>query len=167
MTKEEAARILGPATTRELRKNADHFRDLTKMVPLTLEQLREMDGQPVWVKPTNEKEYADVSGWCVCLDGRVEVPGVECFAWRFENYGSEWIAYPYPPVHIEREAWKGCQLCNKSDYISGSATATTEFLGGKFLSRCKGEFSFCPCCGKPLTESAWAELEKRLRGGRA
>ena len=33
----------------------DHFPDLTKMRPLALEQLREMDGEPVWIHTFSSK----------------------------------------------------------------------------------------------------------------
>ena len=26
------------------------------------------------------------------------------------------------------------------------------------------DLNYCPKCGRPLTDEAWAELEKRLRG---
>lgn len=39
----------------------DHFPDLTKMRPLALEQLREMDGEPVWVD--DKKTWALLQVW--------------------------------------------------------------------------------------------------------
>ena len=35
-------------------RQQEHFRDLTKKVePLTLDELRQMDGEPVWVEPND------------------------------------------------------------------------------------------------------------------
>lgn len=55
----------------------------------------------------------------------------------------------YPPAHIDREAWEPCMLCKNPKSLN------------LFLEmNCR----YCPKCGRPLTEEAWAELEKRLRG---
>lgn len=69
--------------------------------PLTLEQLREMDEQPVYVVPVNE--HSELGGWCV-IDvfdsddySGAFVPGVEYWVWRFEAYGEQWLAYRRPP----------------------------------------------------------------------
>ena len=68
--------------------------------PLTLEQLREMDGEPVYVVPANE--YSELGKWCVVSIGDSDdyscalVPGVEYWSWKFEDYGEQWIAYRRP-----------------------------------------------------------------------
>ena len=154
----------------------DHFPDLTKMRPLTLEELREMDGKPVWIhtfsskiKKTNIEEWAlvassseySVSFVRVAVSGRMEK--------RCSDYRKTWLAYPYPLPHIDREAWEPCESCNtcencrnKDDYNPYEG-----MLG--LCAQCykKSEFDpfkFCKECGRPLTEEAWVELEKRLRG---
>lgn len=43
---------------------------------------------------------------------------------------------------LDRSQWKGCETCK----------------GGRYR---RGEY--CPGCGRPLTEEAWAELEKRIQ----
>ena len=69
--------------------------------PLTLEQLREMDGQPVYVVPENE--YSELGGWCVISADDSDdyscalVPGTDCWRWSFEAYGEQWLAYRRPP----------------------------------------------------------------------
>ena len=92
----------------------DHFPDLTKMLPLTLEQLREMGGQPVWVKVIG-KTGISCDGWC-----EVEIRDKDPFAYvlwpgsevediaKIEDYGKTWSCYAYPPAHIDREAWEPC-----------------------------------------------------------
>ena len=152
----------------------DHFPDVTKMMPLALEQLREMDGKPVWIhtfsskiKKTNIEEWAlvassseySVSFVRVAVSGRMEK--------RCSDYRKTWLAYPYPLPHIDREAWEPCESCNtcencrnKNDYNPYEG-----MLG--LCAQCykKSEFDpfkFCKECGRPLTEEAWAELERRL-----
>lgn len=115
--------------------------------PLTLDQLREMDGKPVWVKCLNSKKYTDPPiGWRIMersITGTIGVwNGESCFAER--DYGVDWLAYAYPPAHIDREAWEPCELCEKQRKVFNE--------------------DFCGNCGRPLTQEAWAELEKRLRG---
>ena len=91
-----------------------HFPDLTKMAPITLEQLRKMDGQPVWVKVIG-KTGIRCDGWC-----EVEIREKDPFAYvwwpgsevediaKIEDYGKTWACYAYPPAHIDREAWEPC-----------------------------------------------------------
>ena len=69
--------------------------------PLTLKELREMEGQPVYVVPANE--YSELGKWCVISIGDSDdyscalVPGVEYWSWKFEAYGEQWLAYRRPP----------------------------------------------------------------------
>lgn len=79
------------------------------MVPLTLEQLREMDGKPVWVM-----EQPDWGHWELSEDAddyfSDRDPSLYGLAYPDpEGKGGihklGWIAYAYPPPHIDREAW--------------------------------------------------------------
>lgn len=171
-----------------------HFPDTAKMVPLTLKQLREMDGQPVWIhtfssksKKTNIEQWAlvasageySVSFIRVAVAGRMEK--------RCKDYGQTWLAYAYPPAHIDREAWDPCGMCGGKTTLyqhtnttklfmntfGKAATLVTECMACPPYADCcmKGisansafRINFCPECGRPLTPEAWAELEKRLRG---
>ena len=82
--------------------------------PLTLEQLRKMDGQPVWVKVIG-KTGIRCDGWCEA-ENREKDPFA--YAWwpgsevediaKIEDYGKTWACYAYPPAHIDREAWEPC-----------------------------------------------------------
>lgn len=75
--------------------------------------------------------------------------------------------YVYPLAHIDREAWKSCKACTgcascRHSLASGSDSKSACFWcdnHNKYKPR-----SFCPECGRPLTEEAWEELEKRVRG---
>lgn len=53
--------------------------------------------------------------------------------------------YAYPPAHIDREKWEPCVWC--------------------VLNRQFHENRYCPDCGRPITDEAWAELERRICGG--
>ena len=64
--------------------------------PMTLEQLREMDGEPVWVVPTGTHEK-DEPMWCVLEGPMALIPGVDYWSWGFDGYGETWMAYRRPP----------------------------------------------------------------------
>ena len=71
--------------------------------PLTLEQLREMDGQPVWVEFIGHPDGTPIEPlWMLvnCREKRL-VTDVEYVDWNFEG----WFAYSYPPAHIDRSGW--------------------------------------------------------------
>lgn len=81
-----------------------HFPDTRKMVPLTLEQLRGMGGEPVYLKNFNTKFN---NGWHI-LKGITK----DEIKFRFEGYmeavvktellGVEFNLYSYPTAHIDR-----------------------------------------------------------------
>lgn len=182
MTHEEASRILDPETSAKALREygggneqiaaydeacriaADVLRNKPTREPLTLEQLRRMDGQPVWYKDKNQwfivELHHPVFGSCVINSDGCYIPLEKAAKRGF---------YAYPIAHIDREAW-GCEYCtgdvddrpfldSEDLYISGDGWLTSD---GQDHDYCKIEY--CPKCGKPLTQDAWAELEKRLRG---
>lgn len=68
--------------------------------PLTMEELREMKGQPVWTVTTGldgsgrwelvcDVDYEDVLEMASCVDG--------FYAIEMDTYGSTWTAYRRPP----------------------------------------------------------------------
>lgn len=154
--------------------------------PLTLDELREMNGKPVWIENLEEPEK---SQWRLCHWDRrkyLVLQGISVGGYLVEEYGEAWIAYAYHPVHIDRKKWEPCECCREpigaepyakekypgicdfevildgGDEIAVNAynhyTPVTEEVCFSF------SVSFCPKCGRPLTDQAWAELEKRLRG---
>lgn len=79
--------------------------------PLTIEQLRQMDGQPVWIKQLKDLSVCD-TGWAlidICPDReeklydiRVWWPGSEVEDEPSEeDYGNTWVAYGRPPERQE------------------------------------------------------------------
>ena len=78
------------------------------------------------------------------------------------------------PSHIEREAWEPCLFCCEKTkgrktlaFDSAGDAVTIEIEGNKAAIESDSMgfiVKFCPECGRPLTDEAWNELEKRLRG---
>ena len=162
--------------------------------PFTLEQLRGMGGQPVWIV-----EHPDWGHWELSEDGEDYIADrdPELYGLRHDDpegkYGLHklgWVAYAYPLAHIDRETWEPCGVCGgkKTLYqrtkstklfmntLGEAATIVTECVACPPYANCcmKGlpansafKINFCPECGRPLTPEAWTELEKRLRGARA
>lgn len=90
-----------------------------------------------------------------------------------------------PPIHIDRSKWESCEFCNGKTVLyqytnstklfvntfGGAATLVTECSDcPPYADCCMKDISansafrikFCPNCGRPLTEEAWAKLERRL-----
>ena len=96
----------------------DHFPDPTKMVqgrtnePLTLEQLREMYGEPVWV--TSARERGNIpSRWVLFAGVSKSKRNSDVFVfattggiaqgYEAVNYGKTWNAYRRPPEETEAD----------------------------------------------------------------
>ena len=84
-------------------RQQEHFRDLTKKVePLTLDELREMDGEPVWVQSPGVPEYGR---WAI-----VEGVGENCLFLRDDftchDYGKTWLAYRQKPEEDDHDERK-------------------------------------------------------------
>lgn len=50
---------------------------------------------------------------------------------------------------LDRSLWKGCKTCK-----------------GERSFTARHKVPFCPMCGRPTTEEAWAELGRRMNGGK-
>lgn len=68
--------------------------------PLTIEQLREMDGEPVWLKCLKPSQYTDPPvKWRILeksITGKFGVWNGDC-ALIERTYGVDWLAYRRPP----------------------------------------------------------------------
>lgn len=80
-------------------REQEHFREVTKKVePLTLDELRQMDGEPVWIKlfDTDEEFLVLRNEW---VDTRNPEPMI-LFHMRWyshADYGKTWLAYRQKP----------------------------------------------------------------------
>ena len=140
--------------------------------PLTLEQLRKMDGQPVWIM-----ESPNWGHWELSEDAEDYLcdRDTDLYGLTYPDPDGKgglhklgWIAYAYPPAHIDREAFCGSWEGEADGYADGELVYD--------VWRCSGCGhveenddpdllpDFCPDCGLALTEKARAILEKRLRG---
>lgn len=52
---------------------------------------------------------------------------------------------------LDRSRWEGCEWC---------IGFSPEVTGDPYW-----DYRFCPKCGRPLTEAAWAALERRINDG--
>ena len=189
MTREEAARILDPKTSAKVLREygdgnaqiaacdeacriaADVLLNKPTGDPLTLEQLRDMDGQPVWIE-RNESPHD--GKWFIVDHADIENPDRTLYTKEgvtYSDYGVHFTAYAYPPAHIDREAWEPCEVCGEKDPFGNPKFSHHFVVDESSLYFCDSDFGwegekikFCPFCSRPLTEEAWAELEKRLNG---
>lgn len=149
---------------RSAMRNPDAIPTLTPPnEPLTLDELREMNGKPVWIENLEEPEK---SQWRLCHWDRrkyLVLQGISVGGYLVEEYGEAWIAYAYHPVHIDREKWEPCHSCDSKCLIC-MVNETHKCRICKDYKYYLPLYQFCPKCGRPLTDQAWAELEKRLRG---
>lgn len=140
--------------------------------PLTREQLIDMEGKPVLLKSPSWTE------WCIVREhGEHEIVGdainftrrhrdVVCLG--LADYGKTWTAYAYQTAHIDLDKWTAewkeyggadagfhyCSKCKRQAFSYDDGEEVVEVLS-----------NFCPWCGRPLTDEAWAELERRVFGG--
>lgn len=82
--------------------------------PLTIEELRQMDQQPVYVVPANPTETAGCE-WCVMWNDEACIPSYEAWAWPIKDYGKTWTAYRHKPV----DATKPASMADEAKQHSG------------------------------------------------
>lgn len=140
--------------------------------PLTLEQLREMVGMPVWIErndpPHDGKwdlvDHADIENTDKTLYTKSGV--------TYSEYGKYFTAYVSAPPRLDRSAWEPCEHCKPSEYPPDYYGPHNFPLVGAeiyFYDTDDGwegeEINFCPWCGRPLTDEAVKEFERRVYGG--
>lgn len=64
------------------------------------------------------------------------------------------------PAKLDRSRWEGCEWCENT----GAVIIEQHHAFRSKRKRGSAVAIYCPSCGKPLTEDAWAELERRIRG---
>lgn len=83
------------------------------------------------------------------------------------------------PVKLDRIRWEGCEHCKgdlegytscfrdvngRSRHIYIPEGEANIVVPGMYQHKVCVPIQFCPNCGRPLTEDAWAELERRIVG---
>lgn len=141
----------------------DHVREDTKMVPLTLDQLREMDGRPVWIV-----EYPDWGHWELSEDAEDYISDrtTELYGLRYDDqdgkYGLHklgWLAYAYPPAHIDWEAWTAEWIYPENEFnLPRCSRCGCNSKDAQYGHK----DNFCPRCGRPMNSEALAELKHRM-----
>lgn len=194
MTYEEAANILDPVKRESALLKYDSFerfgkfkeaclvaaellRNATEIKPdcnqpLTLDKVWKMNGRPVVVKyiygGPDTIGIVDVRFVPYLGTDKIRVVFANGYITVNEkDYGHYYNLYDYNPAYIDREAWDDCPVCGKYKEISFRGFRTKEEamnLSGKVYPHITGGAMFCPKCGKPRNERAWADLEQRLRG---
>lgn len=136
--------------------------------PLTLEQLRGVDGMPGY--------WADDESWgIISVDSNGRFAGVPFFRGRKNEVNFEYDIesrgmniYPYPPALIDREKWEPCEWCGSFGKTSDNWVCTLEDDDGHTVTNnhivvC-ATANYCPSCGRPLTPEVWEEMERRING---
>ena len=89
-------------TFREIAAFVEQMPTLTQPnEPMTLDELREMDGEPVYVVPKDKPAHC--GGWCGVTVWKCDRYSYVSLlrdadsGWGFEKYGKTWIAYRRPP----------------------------------------------------------------------
>lgn len=141
--------------------------------PLTLEQLSGMDGKPVWAKLL-KKTRGQSEGYAIVYKDNGSAAVQRWTAWTlwYSEHGVTWIAYACPAARLNREAWEPCEHCKPSEYPPDYYGPHNFTLVGAEIyyydtdDGWEGEdINFCPWCGRPLTDEAVKEFERRVYGG--
>lgn len=140
--------------------------------PLTLEQLRQMDGQPVWVEDFLRPER---SAWRLIYWDRgkyfVLIAKTE-IAYLLDEYGKTWAAYACKSIDVDK--WEPCPYCVGKicatcknhlipNYFEPCCSCVRGCLDGK--DDLYEPLDFCSECGRPLRPNARMRLEKRIMEG--
>lgn len=89
------------------------------MEPLTIEQLREMNDQPVKVRNLGNTESEKLpTGVVTMCDMNDSDNGVDvgCGFYSIREYGRTWVTYRY--FKIDRKAFEGCINCKDAEMLA-------------------------------------------------
>lgn len=82
------------------------------------------------------------------------------------------------PAKLDRRRWKGCDYCDANIYVKVKKHLRPLLAPATYVGELRDKLEdltseayvevhkkYCPLCGRPLTEEAWAELERRINDG--
>ena len=105
--------------------------------PLMLEQLRQMDGKPVWVQNLEEPEK---SQWRLCHWDRgkyLVLQGVSVQGYLEEDYGETWTAYAYQAAQSIMELLDRAEAAEARCKRLDEARERANEAANKWEGRCK------------------------------
>lgn len=73
-------------------------------------------------------------------------------------------------MKIDREKWQPCEVCTNGFLETAEKYRATDLymdvdppiIGAYGDDEVSVSIKYCPMCGRPLTEEAWSELERRF-----
>lgn len=117
--------------------------------PLTLEQLRGIDGQPVWIK---DLKTLECSGWRMIYWDRgkyLVLIAKSIQGYILEEYGKTWLAYAQQPAHIDPETRSIVrQLMEELNRVTAERDAAQKLLAER--SGVSGCGTITTCFGYPM-----------------
>nr|DAR10322.1 MAG TPA: Rad50 zinc hook motif [Caudoviricetes sp.] len=102
---------------------------------------------------------------------RTSIEAIDAAIKALESLGND-TNVPTNTAKIDREAWEPCNKCISCENCSFDSREVEEEPCSTCINGPMNSFlefkpeKYCRFCGRPLTEEAWAKLEKRLRGVR-
>ena len=145
--------------------------------PMTLEQLREMDGEPVWIV-----EHPDWGHWELSADAEDYIADrdQDLYGLKHDDPAGQcglhvlgWLAYRRPPEGGEINKITVVQYLGRLEDVAFRPVSREQvekvFPG---CEKCRNQanwpswiekgFVYCPKCGTPLTSWAWEKQVERL-----
>lgn len=120
--------------------------------PLTLEQLCNMDGEPIYIDRLKRWGIVDCKDQSVYVKGYGDI-AIETFGNDICDYENTLAAYSYPPAKIDLESWK-----SEWERVCGSSECKNCGYDTKVESH------FCPHCGKAMDEHALNIIKNQIGG---
>lgn len=79
-----------------------------------------------------------------------------------------WLTQELRSLRLAPEVWKPCGACERGEITIHVPEFRAMAVCNQHMDHSAFDLTlrlkFCPWCGRPLTEEAWTELEKRVRG---
>lgn len=188
MTNEEAIEILRKIPVGILDLSNEDKWDLTEAIDIAINALEQNQKEflsmgfdvidtktgkyPDWEKIVLNEEwakgliYCDIDGIAIQEDGNLILMD-DCGNYRYcPSNRFKIIQSHNSKSSSDSENWEPCVMCESCTNCWFCMNSKT----GKPCADCDeyskfNPVSYCRYCGRPLTQEAWAELEKRIRGG--